>query len=186
MDKYIGLSLLALSLGFFYIAWLDMGCPTNGVMTWGGKVCVEAGEAPLESGVRKIDGETITLSHVSYDAPTISTEMLYLVNSERKTPLTLHAALEGRAQARAEEVCASSLMGEEAHQGFEKYMVEFSLLGENLAWDYHTPEEAHTALVASPGHYENIVNERYDYLGVGYVKTDTCNLIVQLFASEDY
>jgi hypothetical protein len=34
------LASVLLVTGFGYMAWLDNGCPTNGVMTWQGKTCV--------------------------------------------------------------------------------------------------------------------------------------------------
>lgn len=38
---WYALGFIVLVVGFTYIAWLDSGCELSGVMTWGGKVCVE-------------------------------------------------------------------------------------------------------------------------------------------------
>jgi uncharacterized protein YkwD len=41
--------------------------------------------------------------------------------------------------------------------------------GENVAWNYNTPESVMTAWMNSPGHRRNILNPRYTMIGVGGV-----------------
>ncbi|RJO59133.1 CAP domain-containing protein [Candidatus Parcubacteria bacterium] len=46
---------------------------------------------------------------------------------------------------------------------------DYAVAGENLAIDFTTPEAAHSALMASTSHRENILNKRYKEIGVAVV-----------------
>lgn len=56
----------------------------------------------------------------------------------------------------------------------------FTQSAENVAKSF-TPEEAHAALMTSPGHRENILNAKYDAVGIGVVDRDG-----HLFVTEDF
>jgi len=59
--------------------------------------------------------------------------------------------------------------------------IEYSLAGENLA-EAHSVEEAYELLLESTEHRDNILQSRYDKIGVGVVEGGGCGLtIVQLF-----
>jgi uncharacterized protein YkwD len=45
-------------------------------------------------------------------------------------------------------------------------------VGENIAWNQKTPEEAVKAWMDSPGHRENIVEPRYTEIGVAVMKNE--------------
>ena len=56
----------------------------------------------------------------------------------------------------------------------------FTQSAENVAKSF-SPEEAHAALMTSPGHRENILSEKYDAVGIGVVDHDG-----HLFVTEDF
>jgi len=64
---------------------------------------------------------------------------------------------------------------------------EYSYVGENLAIDFSTSEGAISAWLDSPTHRKNILNERYDEIGVAVLRgnfdKNGTTLIVQIFAS---
>ncbi len=64
----------------------------------------------------------------------------------------------------------------------------YSLAGENLAVDFTTPEAAHTALMASPTHRENIMNKRYKEIGVavvtGTMDGQNTTVLVEMFGTQ--
>lgn len=64
----------------------------------------------------------------------------------------------------------------------------YTLAGENLAIDFSTPEAAHTALMASPTHRENILNKRYKEIGVavvtGSMDGQETTVLVEMFGTQ--
>ena len=48
--------------------------------------------------------------------------------------------------------------------------IEYRNCGENIAFGYRTPEEVVSAWMTSEGHRANILDEKYDAIGVGYRK----------------
>ncbi|MEK7639613.1 MAG: CAP domain-containing protein [Patescibacteria group bacterium] len=64
----------------------------------------------------------------------------------------------------------------------------YSLAGENLAIDFSTPEAAHSALLASPTHKENIMNTRYKEIGVavvtGTMDGQETTVLVEMFGTQ--
>ena len=50
---------------------------------------------------------------------------------------------------------------------FKENGYEEGLAGENLGWGYKTPKGVCEAWKASTTHYENIVNPRFNYIGIG-------------------
>ena len=65
---------------------------------------------------------------------------------------------------------------------------DYILAGENLAIDFTTPESAHSALMASPTHRENILNNRYKEIGVavltGKMDGEETTLLVEMFGTQ--
>ena len=59
-----------------------------------------------------------------------------------------------------------------------KSCCEFRYAGENLVKGYLPPRALHDALMDSPSHRENILDRRYDRIGIGCYE----NICVQLFA----
>lgn len=64
----------------------------------------------------------------------------------------------------------------------------YTLAGENLAIDFSTPEAAHSALLASPTHKENIMNKRYKEIGVavvtGTMDGQETTVLVEMFGTQ--
>jgi uncharacterized protein YkwD len=64
----------------------------------------------------------------------------------------------------------------------------YSIAGENLAIDFTTPESAHSALMASPTHRENIMNSRYKEVGVavvtGKMDGELTTVLVEMFGTK--
>lgn len=60
-------------------------------------------------------------------------------------------------------------------------------VGENLALNYFSPEKAHTALMASQGHRENILNRDFQDFGIYYIRGkingEDAFVLVQHFAA---
>jgi uncharacterized protein YkwD len=69
----------------------------------------------------------------------------------------------------------------------ERAGYNFLFSGENLALNYYTPESAHNALMASPGHRKNLLSENFTAIGIAYVRgrieSQEAFIIVQHFAS---
>jgi uncharacterized protein YkwD len=53
--------------------------------------------------------------------------------------------------------------------------------GENVAWNYNTPESVMNAWMNSPGHRRNILNPRYRQIGVGAVTSSRGIYATQCF-----
>jgi uncharacterized protein YkwD len=104
--------------------------------------------------------------------------MLLLVNASRSIDhqLILDNELSKRAQIRAEYLCANSQW---SHKDWISSFdgLKWRYAGENLAKGFDNVGAAEAALLASPTHKANIVNTKYDKLGVGA----SCGIIVQLF-----
>jgi len=69
----------------------------------------------------------------------------------------------------------------------KKVGYRYTFVGENLALNYFTSESAHTALMNSPGHRANILNENFTEIGINYVRGklngEDAFFVVQHFAS---
>ena len=69
----------------------------------------------------------------------------------------------------------------------KKVGYRYTFVGENLALNYFTSESAHTALINSPGHRANILNENFTEIGINYVRGklngEDAFFVVQHFAS---
>jgi uncharacterized protein YkwD len=111
------------------------------------------------------------------------TTLLALMNASRATahvgPLAEDPALQARAQARAERMCAA---GQFSHDGFETAFrgLAYRSYGENLAMGNRDPGAIHAQLMNSPGHRANILRAGYGAVGVG-TSGGRCNITVELF-----
>ncbi|MBR4727791.1 MAG: CAP domain-containing protein [Clostridia bacterium] len=104
-------------------------------------------------------------------------EVLRITNSYRKAAglpaLKLSNKLCEQASVRAEEIAWSGDHDHYRPNGryfssiFKENGYEEGLAGENLGWGYKTPKGVCEAWKASTTHYENIVNPRFNYIGIG-------------------
>ena len=111
---------------------------------------------------------------------TLLTTLVLLMNTSRADahvpPLREDPALQARAQARAELLCAKQQF---SHDGYESAYkgLNYRAKGENLAMGHRDARSVHAQLMASPGHRANIVRKEFDAVGVG----SACGITVELF-----
>ncbi len=60
--------------------------------------------------------------------------------------------------------------GESPWQEIKKTGYKFSYVGENLAFNYSSPEQTHQGLMNSEGHRENILSSDYTEVGISAIK----------------
>lgn len=119
-------------------------------------------------------------------------EILALVNASRaengRGALACDPRLVRAARFHAEDMCAqnyfshTSADGRTFSQRFREQGVSYRAGGENIAKGQRSSEEVHRAWMNSPGHRANILNERYDRLGVGHAQCASGRYWVQTFA----
>lgn len=108
-----------------------------------------------------------------------------MTNQARTTPLTYDTDLADRAQVRAEQLCATKQWSHTGWKDAFKGLGGFQ--GENLAkyevskrqTDKARATAIQKALMASPTHKANIVNEKFTRIGIG----TACDVTVYLFWS---
>lgn len=84
--------------------------------------------------------------------------------------------LSGRAQQRAETLCARHQF---SHDGYEAVFrgAPYGWTGENLAMGHQEPRAVHGQLMNSPGHRANILKPQFRAVGIGHA----CTITVELF-----
>jgi uncharacterized protein YkwD len=110
--------------------------------------------------------------------------LLFLTNIARYNvapPLIDDPYLDNRAQVRAEYLCAHN--EQHTHDGWETSFASttYQFWGENLAWNFKTYGDANMALMHSPLHRKNILDPRFDHMGLG----QSCGIEVELFAGDE-
>jgi len=109
--------------------------------------------------------------------------VVMFTNAMRTHSLKEDTLLDMDAQVRAELLCFEPF----SHAGFEKFNPGYHYYGENLAKGddarvFATSLSVVTAWLNSPTHRENMLAERYQYIGVGRaVCKDGSNREVQFF-----
>jgi len=123
------------------------------------------------------------------------TKMLDLINQERQKagvpPLTMHTKLRELARLKSEDMLVNNYF---SHYS-EKYGSPFDMMknngvlywsaGENIA-KASSVERAHTNLMNSEGHRNNILNPKFDHIGIGIVRCSNTGTyyITQMFIQE--
>lgn len=103
-------------------------------------------------------------------------EVLKLVNEERSAvgldPLTGFAPLQEVAGIRAKELVETFSHtrpdGSDCFSTYDEVGVDYFSAGENIAAGYYSPEAVMNGWMNSDGHRENILDESYTSVGVGY------------------
>ena len=92
-------------------------------------------------------------------------ELLLLINSLREIPLELSEDLNVRAEIRAIEVDKNF-----SHDNYSRVFANSGCwqYGENLVEGYSTNRQRFNALANSPTHLANMVNPKYNKIGIGY------------------
>lgn len=135
-----------------------------------------------------IDGVSATVNNFEWD-------VLKLVNKQRmksgEHPLSVFSKLQDAVYIRTKEIV--NVFDHKRPDGtlwstvFADVSLERSGAGENIAGGYQTPEEVMEGWMNSAGHRENILNENYNHIGIGYEQAGSRGTSwVQLFyTSED-
>ena len=84
--------------------------------------------------------------------------------------------LSGRAQQRAEFLCANHQFSHDGYQAAFRGS-PYGWTGENLAMGHQEPRAVHGQLMSSPGHRANILKREFRAVGIGHA----CNITVELF-----
>ena len=105
-------------------------------------------------------------------------EVLKLVNEERTkrglNKLTVNSRLSNASQKRAVETAQSLSHTRPSGKSFstvlDEYGINYTVTGENIAYNYYTASEAMEGLMDSKGHRDNILNTRFKSV---YIKNST-------------
>ena len=116
-------------------------------------------------------------------------EVLKLVNEERTkrslNKLTVNSRLSNASQKRAVETAQRLSHTRPSGKSFstvlDEYGINYTVTGENIAYNYYTASEAMEGLMDSKGHRDNILNTRFKSIGVGLYEEDGIKYLVQLF-----
>lgn len=128
----------------------------------------------------------------------ISQEIFELTNTSRLSEnlgeVVWNDELARAAQAKADNMIATNYFahvgpdGKQPWQWIDKATYHFLYMGENLAMDFSSAQIAHSAFKQSPSHWKNIMNPKYQDMGVGVAvgKIDGRDTIVlvEFFGSE--
>jgi uncharacterized YkwD family protein len=113
----------------------------------------------------------------------VENEMINLVNQERTAAglrvLTADSPLIHTARLKSEDMVKLNYF---AHQSptygspfdmMSQFGIDFQTAGENIACN-QTVAAAHQALMKSPGHRENILNQSFVFIGIGIISGGPC------------
>ena len=130
---------------------------------------------PLAAGPGALGGDNA--QPVIQESPYIR-QIVTLVNEERTKaglmPLEKSDEVSSAAAVRAKELTFSFSHtrpdGSAYRTVLEQTGISYRSCGENVAYVYSTPEAVMSAWMTSEGHRDNILNEGYTNIGVGYFK----------------
>jgi len=125
--------------------------------------------------------------------------VLVLVNEERKAQglneLTMNSALNTYALAKANDMLDKDYFAHYSPDGkkpwdfIDRNQYKYVFVGENLAMNFTNADSVHMALMNSESHKHNILNERYNDVGLamvtGVINGKTTNILVQFFATQN-
>lgn len=157
------------------------------------------------NGIKQSDGSTIfhgkgevtreqfvTVMNNLYNRNEISKvdAVLELVNVEREKmgikPLILDNNVSKVAQLKAEDMANNGYFAHESptygspFEMLNQYNIFFSIAGENIAMGQKTPEKVMVSWMNSPGHRANILDSRFENIGIGlYEKNGIINWVQQ-------
>jgi uncharacterized protein YkwD len=110
------------------------------------------------------------------------TEVVRLTNEFRKDnglkPLTLNLRLNRAAQGHSADMANRDFFNHANPDGLKAGRratiagYDYSRLGENIAAGQRTPQEVVESWKKSPGHRKNMLNPKFEEIGVGYLKVN--------------
>lgn len=130
-------------------------------------------------------------------AAIISSNMIALINQSRQQesaePLKENPLLSEYARQKAEDMIKRDYFahdtpdGKRPWQWIDKDQYDYVYAGENLAMDFNTAEAVHDAFMKSPSHRRNIVNAKYQEVGIavlyGKLSGHSTTLLVEFFGA---
>ena len=128
----------------------------------------------------------------------IISRMLELTNSSRVandlSPVKINSVLNSSAKLKAEDMIANNYFAHHSPDGkkpwdwIDRSTYPYLFVGENLAMNFSSADSAHNALMLSPSHKENILNNRFSDIGLavvsGEIDGEKTNVLVELFATQ--
>lgn len=137
-------------------------------------------------------------SILGYASTITPKQVIELTNTERQKlglePLVLNQNLAEAALAKGQDMFSDQYWSHTAPDGVEPwYFIKqagyrYQVAGENLARDFANTENMILAWMASPTHRANIVNSKYDEIGIavidGSLEGYETTLVVQMFGSQ--
>lgn len=137
---------------------------------------------------------------LGYSSEITTQKVLSQTNSERQknglSPLTYNAVLSQSAVAKASDMFASNYWAHNSPSGktpwdfFKSAGYQYSVAGENLAKDFYDTDGLMRAWMNSPTHRDNIINSKYQEIGVavvnGVLNGVKTTLVVQHFGTPLY
>lgn len=157
------------------------------------KAAQEQAQAETAAGVAQSGSEAYvpmsTQPAQSTDSSAYVDEVIRLVNVERAnaglSPLAKNGSICQAAGTRAGETAVSFSHtrpdGRDCFTILEEMGIFYTSCGENIAAGHRTPEEVVQGWMNSPGHRANILNERFEEIGVGVAEVNGTLYWVQLF-----
>lgn len=111
----------------------------------------------------------------TFIATNFDSDLLDLVRKDRTTEITEATDLQKAAEVRAAHFCGNPL----SHAGWKDSFKDlpYTYVGENLAQGYESATDTEAAFIASQEHRDNIVDPKFQYIGIG----QRCNTVVELF-----
>lgn len=114
---------------------------------------------------------------ISDEISSYTDEVIMKVNEERAkkgiAPLKTSPLLNQLAQIRSDEITTlfshTRPDGTDGYDIIYEYGLSYSHCGENIAAGQRNPEDVMNTWINSSGHYANIMNANYNYIGVGFV-----------------
>jgi hypothetical protein len=124
--------------------------------------------------------------------------VLELINKERTEEnvpsLAINPILSQSALNKANDMLAKNYFdhfspdGKKPWDFIDRNQYEYLFVGENLAMNFTSAESVNTALMNSPSHKKNIMNSRYNEVGLaivsGEINGEKTNILVEMFASK--
>lgn len=126
----------------------------------------------------------------------ITGKLLELTNQDRiangMNALTLNSTLSASAMAKADDMAIKDYFAHHSPEGIKPWdwinrdEYAYLLVGENLAINFTSAEAVHKALMDSESHKKNILNERYQDVGLAVISGElngkVTNILVELFS----
>jgi len=120
--------------------------------------------------------------------------MVNLVNQERNkagiSPLSIDLELARVARFKSKEMIDQNYFSHQSptygtpFEMMKKFAINYKAAAENIACNQNV-NDAHTALMESPGHRKNILDPKYTHVGIGIVKGGMCGeMYTQMFISK--